>query len=136
MKTKSKAKLGTNHSATTVLPHARAGRGGVSFPIVGIGTSAGGLEAFKKLLHAIPRNSGVAYILVQHLHPEHNSTLPEILQRETLVPVQEISDNVKVEPDNIYIIPANKILVANDGVLQLSARPKDKKNNLIDIFFS
>ncbi|MEO6637482.1 MAG: chemotaxis protein CheB, partial [Ginsengibacter sp.] len=106
------------------------------FPVVGIGASAGGLEAFKKLVHAIPANSGMAFILVQHLHPEHSSTLPEILQRETSVAVQEVSDNVTVAPDNIYVIPSNKILVANDGVLQLSARPADKKNNLIDIFFS
>lgn len=106
------------------------------FPVVGIGASAGGLEAFKKLVGAIPANSGMAYILVQHLHPEHNSALPEILQRETSVPVQEVSDNAKVKRDNIYVIPANRILVANAGVLQLSPRPDGKKNNLIDIFFS
>ena len=53
------------------------------FPVVGIGASAGGLEAFKKLIKAIPEDSGMAYILVQHLHPEHSSALPEILQRET-----------------------------------------------------
>ncbi len=106
------------------------------FPVVGIGASAGGLEAFKKLVHAIPTNSGMAFILVQHLHPEHISSLPEILQRETSVAVQEVSDNIKVKPNNIYIIPANKILVATDGILQLSTRPKSKKNNLIDVFFS
>jgi two-component system, chemotaxis family, CheB/CheR fusion protein len=107
-----------------------------SFPVVGIGASAGGLEAFKELLAAIPKDSGMAYILVQHLHPQHTSALPEILQRETPVPVLEISDNIKVAPNNIYVIPVNKILVANDGVLLLSERLKDKKNTLIDIFFS
>ena len=76
---------------------------GQTFPVIGIGASAGGLEAYKYLLKAIPPDSGMAYILVQHLHPEHSSSLPEILQRETPVPVQEISDNVKVEPDNIYV---------------------------------
>jgi two-component system CheB/CheR fusion protein len=106
------------------------------FPVVGIGASAGGLEAFKKLVKAIPENSGIAYILVQHLHPDHSSALPEILQRETRIPVNEISDNVKVKPDQVYIIPANKMLVANDGVLKLSPRPKDHKNMPIDIFFS
>ena len=106
------------------------------FPVVGIGASAGGLEAFKKLIKAIPERSGIAYILVQHLHPDHSSALPEILQRETQIPVNEISDNVKVEPDNIYVIPSNKILVATDGILQLSPRPKDHKNMPIDIFFS
>ena len=57
------------------------------FPVVGIGASAGGLEAFKKFINAIPGDSGMAYILVQHLHPDHTSALPEILQRETTIPV-------------------------------------------------
>ncbi len=106
------------------------------FPVIGIGASAGGLEAFKKFIRPISQNSGMAYILVQHLHPEHNSSLPEILQRETQVKVEEVSDNVIVKPNRIYIIPANKILIANDGVLRLRPRPKDKKNMPIDIFFS
>ena len=106
------------------------------FPVVGIGASAGGLEAFKKFIKAIPEKPGIAYILVQHLHPEHPSALPEILQRETRLPVKEIRNNIKVEPDNIYIIPENKLLIATDGVLKLSPRPKDAKNMPIDIFFS
>src|ERR1017187_4753364 len=106
------------------------------FPVVGIGASAGGLEAFKKLIKAIPESSGIAYILVQHLHPDHSSSLPEILQRETQIPVNEISDNVEVKPDHIYVIPSNKILQATDGVLQLTPRPKDHRNMPIDIFFS
>ncbi len=107
------------------------------FPVVGIGASAGGLEAFKRLIKAIPEKTGMAYILVQHLHPDHSSSLPEILQRETTMPVNEVSDNVKVKPNEVYIIPANKMLVATDGVLQLSPRPsKDHKNMPIDIFFS
>jgi len=107
------------------------------FPVVGVGASAGGLEAFKKLVRAIPKKSGMAYILVQHLSPDHRSELSKILQRETHVPVHEISDNVHVKPNNVYVIPANKMLVANDGVLRLSPRPsKDMKNMPIDIFFS
>jgi two-component system CheB/CheR fusion protein len=107
------------------------------FPVVGIGASAGGLEAFKKLVSAIPEKSGMAYILVQHLHPDHNSALPEILQRETNIPVQAIKNNVEVAPDNIYIIPSNKMLEATDGILQISPRPsKDHINMPIDIFFS
>ncbi|MEO6220559.1 MAG: chemotaxis protein CheB, partial [Ginsengibacter sp.] len=107
------------------------------FPVVGIGASAGGLEAFKKLIKAIPDNSGMAYIFVQHLHPGHISALPEILQRETSIPVHEITDNIKVKPDNLYIIPSNKTLIATDGILQLSPRTsKDQRNMPIDIFFS
>ncbi|KAA9042241.1 PAS domain S-box protein [Ginsengibacter hankyongi] len=107
------------------------------FPVVGVGASAGGLDAFKKLIRAIPEHSGIAYILVQHLHPDHSSSLPDILQRETTIPVEQISDNVKVEPDHVYIIPSNKMLVATDGILQLSPRPsKGHRNMPIDIFFS
>ena len=108
------------------------------FPVVGIGASAGGLEAFKMLLKAIPEKSGMAYVLVQHLAPTHESMLPELLQKVTKVPVLEILDDVKVEPDHIYILPSNKMLVANDGVLQLSPRPasKGQRNLPIDLFFT
>lgn len=105
------------------------------FPVVGVGASAGGLDAFRILIRSIPVDSGMAYILVQHLHPEHNSSLAEILQRETEIPVHEITDNVRVEKDHVYIIPSNKLLVATDGILQLSPRPKNEKNMPIDIFF-
>ena len=109
------------------------------FPVVGIGASAGGLDAFKKLLKAIPENSGMAYVLVQHLDPDHESLLPSLLQKVTNIPVSEISDDIKVVPDHIYIIPSNKMLVANDGVLQLSPRPsksKKERNLPIDLFFT
>lgn len=109
------------------------------FPVVGIGASAGGLEAFTKFLKAIPVDSGMAYVLVQHLDPDHHSVLPSLLQKVTSIPVHEISDEVKVEPDNIYILPSNKMLVANDGILELTPRPPKRKNepNLpIDLFFS
>ena len=108
------------------------------FPVVGIGASAGGLDAFKKLIKAIPEDSGMAYVLVQHLHPGHLSMLPEILQKVTSIPVLEIADDIKVEPNHIYIIPSNKMLVANDGVLQLSPRlrSKNERNLPIDLFFT
>jgi two-component system CheB/CheR fusion protein len=78
----------------------------------------------------------MAYIIVQHLHPEYESALPEILQRESSIPVVEITDNVQVEPDFIYVIPANKLLTASGGILQLSARSDQKKTLSIDLFFS
>jgi two-component system CheB/CheR fusion protein len=107
------------------------------FPVVGIGASAGGLDAFKKLIRAIPENSGMAYILVQHLDPAHESILADLLQRVTTLPVQEITDNIQVVADHIYIIPANKLLTATDGVLRLSDRlPKNLRNMPIDLFFT
>ncbi len=108
------------------------------FPVVGVGASAGGLAAFKTLIGAIPVDSGMAWVLVQHLSPAHVSILPELLQRVTKIPVLEITDDIKVEPDHIYIIPSNKLLMSNDGVLELSPRPLPKKNKLnmpIDLFF-
>ena len=108
------------------------------FPVVGIGASAGGLEAFRKLIQAIPHNSGMAYVLVQHLDPKHESLLPELLQKATTLPVVEISDDIKVLPDHIYVLPSNKTMVANDGVLILAPRQvgKNIRNLPIDLFFT
>jgi two-component system, chemotaxis family, CheB/CheR fusion protein len=107
------------------------------FPVVGVGASAGGLEAFKRLIKAIPEHSGIAYILVQHLEPSHESILVDILQKITTIPVQEITNNIHVEPDHLYVIPSNKLLVANDGRLELSPRPPRKEKNMpIDVFFA
>ncbi|MGM0934782.1 MAG: chemotaxis protein CheB [Bacteroidota bacterium] len=108
------------------------------FPVVGVGASAGGLTAFKEFVGSIPEKSGMAYVLVQHLDPTHESLLSEILQKSTPVPVLEITDDIEVKPDHIYIIPSNKMLLASDGVLKLSKRPapeKSKKNHPIDLFF-
>ena len=105
------------------------------FPIVGVGASAGGLDAFKKLLKHIPEKSGMAYVLVQHLDPKYESMLPEILQRVTKIPVFEITDDIKLAPDNIYIMPSANILTAEDGVLCLQPREKFKPNLPINIFF-
>lgn len=108
------------------------------FSVVGIGASAGGLNAFKELVRGIPTNSGMAYVLVQHLHPGHESQLSEILQKFTQVPVIEITNSIKVKPDHIYIIPSNKMLLATDGILKLNQRPapgKNEKNHPIDLFF-
>ncbi len=109
------------------------------FPVVGIGASAGGLDAFRKFLKAIPEDSGMAYVLVQHLDPKHESILPELLQKVTSIPVLEISDEIKVMPNHIYVIPSNKMIVANDGILELTPRPENTKSNLnlpIDLFFA
>ena len=106
------------------------------FPIVGVGASAGGLDAFKRLLKAIPTDSGMAYVLVQHLDPTHESMLPEILSRSTKIPVHQITDEIHLAPDHIYIIPSNKILTSTDGVLKLAQRDKKNQNLPIDIFFT
>ena len=117
-----------------------------SFPWVGIGASAGGLDAFSRFISNIPTDSGMAYVLVQHLAPNHQSLLPSILQKKASIPVLEISDDLKVDPDHIYIIPPNKLLLAYDGKLKLEPRPEKKDGSVqprnrslnmpIDLFFS
>ena len=106
------------------------------FPIVGVGASAGGLDALKKLLGAIPEKSGMAFVLVQHLDPSHESMLPEILQKGTKMPVREIIDDIRLAPDTIYVIPSAKLVTAVDGVLKLTDRITKGQNLPIDIFFS
>jgi two-component system CheB/CheR fusion protein len=107
------------------------------FHIVGVGASAGGLDSFKKFLSAVEPGSGMAYVLVQHLSPNHDSLLPELLSRVTNIPVHEITDDVKILADNVYIIPENKILLTVDGSLKLEPRESTSKPNMpIDIFFN
>src|ERR1700722_18105306 len=81
-----------------------------TFLIVGIGASAGGLEAFKELLAALPEKTGMAYVLVPHLDPSHQSVLSEILSRSTRIPIQEIMHGMRVEPDRIFVIPPNRTM--------------------------
>src|SRR5256884_694610 len=106
------------------------------FPIVGVGASAGGLEAFSDLLRHLPEKTGMAFVLVQHLDPTHGSVLPEILARKTTIPVEEITDGVHVLPDHIYVIPANSNMLLEDGALRLSARIVVRGQHMpIDAFF-
>lgn len=90
------------------------------FPVVGIGASAGGLEAFEAFFRACPADTGMAFVLVSHLDPDHQSLLTEILQRSTEMPVAEVIDQTRVVPDHIYIIPPNREMAILNGVLQLS----------------
>src|ERR1700709_2639409 len=107
------------------------------FPVVGIGASAGGLDAFKAFLHALPTKPGMAFVFIQHLSPQHNSILPEILEKVSPFPVQQITDNLHLEKDHLYIIPANKVVTVVDSVLKLAPLDnKNKKGNTVDLFFS
>ena len=115
----------------------RAGRrGGMPVPVVGIGASAGGLEAFTELLKHLPLDTGMAFVLVQHLDPQHESALAQILSRATRMPVREVTDNRHVEPDHVYIIPPNVSLGITRGVLKLLPREKTRTpHHSIDFFF-
>ena len=108
-----------------------------SFAIVGIGASAGGLEPFTQLLKNIPPDIGMGFVLVQHLAPDHESHLGEILQHSTQMPVAQASDGMKIEPNSVYVIPPNVMMTLDQGVLKLEPRQKVRgKYMVIDEFFS
>jgi two-component system CheB/CheR fusion protein len=98
-----------------------------TFPIVGIGASAGGLEAVTLLLRALPTKPGMAFVLVQHLDPTHESAMASLLSRITMMPVLEAKNNVSLEPDHVYIIPPNKLMEVARGRLKLSPRSNSKE---------
>jgi chemotaxis methyl-accepting protein methylase len=106
------------------------------FPIVGIGASAGGLEALDQFLKHVPKGSGIAFVILQHLDPTHKGILVELLQRATIMPVVQAKDRMKVEPDRVYVIPPNKDMSILHGVLHLLAPVAPRGLRLpIDFFF-
>ncbi|WP_017299188.1 chemotaxis protein CheB [Nodosilinea nodulosa] len=106
------------------------------FPVVGIGASAGGLEAFTQLLTHLPPDTGMAVVLVQHLDPSQGSLLSDIIARTTSMPVQAITDGLAVAPNHIYVIPPNALLDIENGRLRLQPRESTQRvNKTIDRFF-
>lgn len=106
-----------------------------TFPVVGVGASAGGLTAFRDFLRPIPENSGMAYVLIQHMSPKHESSLPEILAQSCTIPVVFITEDTKLEPNKVYVVPPNRMITTVDGKLTLEAL-QNKRIKLIDRFFS
>lgn len=103
--------------------------------MVGIGASAGGLDAFRRFVEHLPPDAGLAYLFVQHLDPVHDSALPEILGRAAHVPVIAAEDRMRVEADHAYVIPPNKTMTVTDGHLRLVPRSRDRGPHLpIDTF--
>lgn len=106
------------------------------FPIVGIGASAGGLEAFSQLLKHLPIDTGMGFVLIQHLSPNYKSQLSEILARTTQMPVMEVEDCMIVEPNHVYIIPPNNKMTLTKNLLRLTPREKTQGNYTVDTFFN
>ena len=107
-----------------------------AFPVVGVGASAGGLQAFKQLLQCLPSAPGMAIIFVQHLSPHHDSNLDEIFARETSLKVQEVRQQVRLEPNHLYVIPPDQDLAVFDGSLQLMERPQHPARHMpVDYLF-
>src|SRR5215210_8512356 len=109
---------------------------GDDFLVVGLGASAGGIKAFKEFFAHVPRESGMAYVVILHLTPEHESHLAEVLQVATEMPVMQVSGSVRIEPNHIYVIPPNKSMAMNDGNLALSEVKRiEERRAPVDIFF-
>jgi chemotaxis response regulator CheB len=104
------------------MKHAAASPASVSFPIVGIGASAGGLEALEHFLSHVPKSSGMAFVIVQHLDPTRKGIMPELLQRTTGMKVIQVKDRTLVEPDCVYVIPPNKDMSILHGSCTCSNR--------------
>ena len=108
----------------------------LGFPVVGIGASAGGLDAFKRFFNAMPVESGMAFVLVPHLDPNHSSLMVELLARQTAMPVVEAEDGQPIFINYVYIIPPNKFLAVRDGRLCLTVPPEPRgRQTAIDAFF-
>lgn len=107
-----------------------------SFPVVAIGSSAGGLKALSSFLKNLPAKTGMAYIIVQHLSKDHESFLTSILAKTTLMHVQEIDDMELMKPDNVYVIPYNKGIEVTNGHIRLIPRDKGATPVSIDVLFT
>jgi two-component system CheB/CheR fusion protein len=105
------------------------------FPVVGIGGSAGGIEAYMELFQYLPADTGMTFIVISHLAPSHKSHLVEILACRVSMPVTEIQDQVVPEPNHVYVLPPNTVSTMSQGVLQLTPRPEHRSVMVIDEFF-
>jgi two-component system CheB/CheR fusion protein len=106
------------------------------FPIVGIGASAGGLEAFTSFLSKMPVDSRMTFILIQHMDPSQPSRLTELLGRASPIPVQEVTEGTIIEPDHVYVIPPGRDMTIQNHTLKLEAQTKHPGlAHSIDVFF-
>src|SRR5881394_1930854 len=122
------------HKPAVVASMARRGPAG-SFYVVGLGASAGGLEALRSFFAAVPAESGAAFVVIQHLAPAHRSQMVELLATHTTVPVSQIEDGVMVQPDHVYVIPPGKWVRIFRSRLFLSDPEKRAPILPIDYFF-
>ena len=136
MKKKTSPARSPKTSTKVIRPTAAVALAKVVFPIVGLGASAGGLEALEQFLKHVPQNSGLAFVIVQHLDPTSKGFMSELLQRASGLRVVQVKDRTPVEPDCVYVIPPNKDMSILHGVLHLLAPTSPRGLRLpIDFFF-
>ncbi|MDQ0571104.1 two-component system CheB/CheR fusion protein [Variovorax paradoxus] len=108
----------------------------LSFPVIGIGASAGGLEALIRFFEQMPADAGMAFVVILHLSPEHESNAADILQRSTHMPVKQVTQPMPVEADHVYVIPPGVELTMNDGYLRVAPSERVKGQHVaVDVFF-
>jgi two-component system CheB/CheR fusion protein len=106
------------------------------FLVVGIGASAGGIQALKKFFEQVPANSGIAYVVILHLSPTHDSKLAEVIRVSSKIPVQQVTEKIKIAPDNVYVVPPNQHLTMEDGHIIVSPNLQTEDRRApVDIFF-
>src|SRR6187399_1405385 len=106
------------------------------FYVVGIGASAGGLDALERFFDALPPDTGMAFVVIQHLSPAFKSLMDQLLQRHTDLPIHLVEDGMQVEANHVYLIPPNKEMIISDDRLLLSEREQHQELTLpIDVFF-
>ncbi|MDD2595457.1 MAG: chemotaxis protein CheB [Bacteroidales bacterium] len=133
MATQKKDKSGTTKTAKKAITFEKPKKDG--FPIVGIGASAGGLEALQEFFDGMPSSPGAAFVIVQHLSPDYKSFMGELLARHTSIPIDIVTDNVTIEIDHIYLIPPKMNMTIAGGKLHLKEIEGRALNLPIDIFF-
>src|SRR5688572_4979524 len=103
--------------------------------VVGVGASAGGLDAFIDLVSAIPAGTGLAFVLIQHLDPRHDSMLVNILGGAATIPVQEVADGMRIERDHVYVITPDTELTVEGDVFRVVPRTPKVPHRPLDCFF-
>jgi len=128
-----KSRQPKSSSAATENPKTAAQKG--AFTVVALGASAGGLEAYTEFFHGLPANIGMAFVLIQHLDPTHDSLLTEIIAKATRMPVAEVKAGVKIKPNHVYVIPPNTLMAISEGIFTLTPRSKEPGQHLSVNFF-
>ena len=132
MKAKSAARKKKRAASPSAQFASAAGRSDLL--ITAIGASAGGIEAFSELMRNLPADTGMAFVLIQHLDPKHHSMLTELVAKQTSMPVKEVTDGMKVQPNHVYVIPPNAIMSISDHTLHLAPRLDPGAQMTIDRF--
>ena len=127
-----KRAAGDKEKLPVAIPEEAPAKPAAQFPIVGVGASAGGLQAFTEFLRCMPKDTGMGFVLVHHADPDHESLMADLLKSKTEMPVAFAADLQKVQPNHVYVIPPNTYLTIKDGMLHLSA-PSDRRGARLPI---